>query len=347
MDDLRHGRLDITPHYFDVDLPFYKEYLKDFLPDKIIDIHVHSGDNPGIQSGDTKPKFWPEWVTFGHGMTVHELLDAYIKMFPGKEVFPVCFPNSSRSDFIQRNAYIAKELKNYKNIWGFLWTTPDWSKDELTEQMTSGGFKGIKPYINMVQGIPESDITIFDYLPEHHIQAAVENGWIIMLHIPRKDRLADPLNISHLKKISRDYPDIKLIVAHVGRAYCTRTGTLGIPPLKDCKNILFDFSANSNQQVMELLIQEVGPKRILFGSDMPITAMRAKRVCEGDEYINYIRHADWEDSRTRRNIDEEENYSFFLYEELMAFKKAAVVCNLRKSDIEDIFFNNAYNLLTQ
>jgi len=345
MNDLRQGRLDITPHYFSVDFPFYKEHLRDFLPDRIIDVHTHSGNNPGRQPCDPEPTFWPEWVTFGCGMPVPNLLDAYLKMFPGKEVSPVCFSTSTRQDVDERNAYIAEELQQYKNIWGFLWTLPDWSKDELIHRVSRGGFSGIKPYLNMVQDIPVEDITIFDYLPHHHLEAAEEHGWVVMLHIPRKERLADPVNIAQLKEISTAYPKIKLIIAHVGRSYCPRFGIEGIPPLRDCENLLFDFSANTNQVVMELLIREVGPKRILFGSDMPITAMRAKRICEGDEYINYVRHADWEDNRTRRNVEEEERYTFFLYEQILAFKRAAVACHLTKSDIEDVFFNNAYRLL--
>ena len=348
MHDLRHGRLDITPHYFKVDYPFYKQYLRDFLPERIIDVHSHAGNNPGRQPGDPEPTFWPEWVTFGHGMRLPDLLDAYIKMFPGKEVLPVCFSTSSREDVDERNAYVSRELKNYKNnAWALLWTSPDWSEDELTERVESGGFMGIKPYLNMVQGIPVNEIEIFDYLPRHHLEAAEKHGWMVMLHIPRSERLADPVNIAQLREISAEYPGIKLIIAHIGRSYCPRFGKEGIPPLKDCENLSFDFSANSNQEVMELLIRTVGPKRILYGSDMPITAMRAKRICEGDEYINYVRHADWQDNRTRRNIEEEESYTFFLYEEILAFKKAAVSCDLSRSDIEDIFFNNAYRMLTQ
>jgi predicted TIM-barrel fold metal-dependent hydrolase len=346
MNDLRHGRLDITSHYFKVDYPFYKEHLRDFLPHRIIDVHTHSGNNPGRQPGDPEPTFWPEWVTFGCGMRLPNLLDAYLKMFPGKEVFPVCFSTSSREDVDERNAYLAGELREYENVWGLLWTLPDWSKDELTERIETGSFSGIKPYVNMVKDKPAADIEIFDYLPHHHLEAMEERGWVVMLHIGRTERLADPVNIAQLREISRTYPDIKLIIAHVGRSYCPRYGVEGIPRLKDCENLLFDISANSNQIVMELLIREVGPKRILFGSDMPITAMRAKRICEGDEYINYIRHADWEDNRTRRNVEEEESYTFFLYEEILAFKKAAVACDLTRSDIEDVFFNNAYRLLT-
>ena len=196
MDDLRHGRLDITPHYFSVDLPFYREHLEDFLPDRIIDIHSHSGNNPGRGTGDPEPTIWADWITFGCGMRLPNLLDAYLKIFPGKEVFPVCFSISTRKDVDERNAYISEELKFYKNAWGLLWTMPDWSKDELIQRVRRGGFSGIKPYPNMVQGIPAGDITIFDCLPPHHIEAAEEHGWVLMLHIPRSERLADPVNIA-------------------------------------------------------------------------------------------------------------------------------------------------------
>ena len=346
MNDLRQGRLDITPHYFEVDMPFYKENIRDFLPDQIIDVHSHSGNNPGLQPGDPKPTFWASWVTFERGMLLPNLLNAYMIMFPGKEVLPVCFPVCERHDTDERNDYLSGEIKQYKNVWGFLWDLPDWSKDELIQRMEIGEFCGIKPYPNMVKdAISPDEVTIFDYLPHDHLQAAEENGWVVMLHIGRPDRLADPVNLRQLKEISASYPDIKLIIAHVGRSYCPRHAMVGIPELKDCRNLLFDISANTSQTVMELLIREVGPKRILFGSDMPITAMRAKRICDGDEYVNYVYHADWEDNRTRRNIEEEESYTFLLYEEILAFKKAAEYCKLARADINDIFFNNAYHLL--
>jgi predicted TIM-barrel fold metal-dependent hydrolase len=346
MQDLRQGRLDITPHYYKVDFPFYKEHLEDFLPDEIIDIHSHSSNNPGIQPDDPRPTSWPDWVTFGHGMLLPNLLDAYLKLFPGKQVFPVCFPICDRNDIEERNLYLAEELKLYDNVWGFIWTLPDWSKDDLMRRIDDGDFSGIKPYPYMVKDAKyEDDIEIFDYLPHEHLELAEENGLIVMLHIGRSDRLADPLNLAQLKEISTTYPNIKLIVAHIGRSYCPRHGMIGIPALSQYENILFDISANTEQSVMELLIKEVGAKRILFGSDMPITAMRAKRICEGDEYVNYVYHADWEDKRTRRNIEEEESYTFMLYEEILAFKNASLACNLKKSDIDDIFFNNAYHLL--
>jgi len=52
--------------------------------------------------------------------------------------------------------------------------------------------------------------------------------------------------------------------------------------------MMFDFSANTNQWVFEQLIKAVGPKRILFGSDLPILRIRAKRICENGTYVNLV-----------------------------------------------------------
>lgn len=345
MNDLRKGQLDITPHYFEVDLPFYRENLRDFLPDRIIDIHAHSSNNPPRKKDSPLPVFWPGWVTFGCGMPLPNLLDVYIKMFPGKDVFPVCFgsPTSDRKKLNKQNKYLAQELGRYKHVSGFLLTAPEWSKQELSAQMEIGRFTGIKPYLSAAINIPVEDITIFDFLPHRHLELAEAEGWVVMLHIPRRERLADESNIAQIKGICEKYPSLRLIIAHVGRAYCPRYAEEGLPQLRECGSLLYDISANCNQTVFEILIEEVGPKRILFGSDLPIVAMRAKRECEGDEYVNYIRHADWSDSRTRKR-PEEESYTFFLYEEILAFRKAAEKCGLTDADVADIFFNNAYQL---
>ena len=39
--------------------------------------------------------------------------------------------------------------------------------------------------------------------------------------------------------------------------------------LADTENMMFDISANTKVEVFERLIKAVGPKRILFGSDLP------------------------------------------------------------------------------
>ena len=46
-----------------------------------------------------------------------------------------------------------------------------------------------------------------------------ELGAIVMLHIPRNGRLKDPVNLAQIMEIKQEFPNIRLIIAHIGRAY--------------------------------------------------------------------------------------------------------------------------------
>jgi len=67
--------------------------------------------------------------------------------------------------------------------------------------------------------MPVNEIRIFDFFPPHHLEILNKNKLIMMLHLPRPARLKDPVNLAQILEIEKKYPDIKLIIAHVGRAY--------------------------------------------------------------------------------------------------------------------------------
>jgi len=343
--DLRHGRLDITPRYFQVDLPFYREHIQDFLPDRIIDAHTHVGTRTGTRPGDPEPDSWAEKVTMGHDMTVPALLDAYMKLLPGKDVGIVCFGYPDRNNVEAANSYISQELTRYTNVYGFCLTLPEWDEEELQRRIEHGGFCGMKSYLSMVQGMSPDEVTILDIYPHHQLRLAEQQGWVVMLHVPGAERLGDRRNVEQLHEICDRYPDLKLVIAHVGRTYCPGVAEKGLRAVKDLDTLYYDISASTCQRAFELVIDQAGPRHILYGSDLPIFAMRGKRVCEGDRYINCVYEADWEDEHTRRCPEEEKAYTFMLYEEILAFQKAAVKCGLGRSDIRDIFCNNALRLL--
>jgi predicted TIM-barrel fold metal-dependent hydrolase len=342
MDDLRNGRLEINPYYHQVDLPFYREHLEEFLPGKIIDIHAHVTGPGELLEDAPEPAFWAERIC-PSGMSLANLLQSYLLMFPGKSVTPVVFPMPSvRLDPERGNAYAAQESASL-GLPALMLTDPRWPVDELEERAARGGFRGLKPYPVMAPARSPDEVEIYDYLPREHLDLADQLGWLVILHIPRSERLADPVNLKQLQEIDQEYPNANVVVAHVGRAYCARYGR-SLAALGGTENILFDISANCNQTVFETLLDTFPADRIVFGSDMPITAMHARRFCEGDNYVNIVMGAEWEDDHTRKG-GPDEGITFFLYESIAAFMRAAQTRNLSRGEIERVFCRNAERIL--
>ncbi|MGE5603830.1 MAG: amidohydrolase family protein [Nitrososphaerales archaeon] len=341
--------LKITP----VDAAFYEQHL-DYLPDRMIDIHTHvwlaSSRRKGPRSVERRGPTWPGRVAAQNPIADH--LETYRLLFPRQVVTPVIFgPATQEYDLDNSNAYVSAAA-NAAKVPAFIVTTPEWTAAELEEKVQAGGFIGLKPYLEFAPpDIASDDITVFDFLPRHHLEAANEHGWIVMLHIPRRGRLRDPLNLEAMLEIEHRYPNVKLIIAHIGRAYCPEDVGDAFEILKDARRMLFDFCANTSAYAMECLLRCVGPRRVLFGSDLPVVRMRMRRVCEHGFYVNLVPpglYGDIGDDPHMREVGAEEGskLSFFMYEELLAFREAAEATGLSTGEIEDVMYNNAATLIT-
>ncbi len=336
----------------DVDKKFYNERLRDFLPEKIIDIHTHVWlDRMVTHTTDELAKVvsWPSKIAKDN--SIEDLLETYELLFPDKSVSPMTFSNViDKNSMDKMNAYVAQCAETY-NLPSLAFTQPDWDAEKFENIVTQGGFLGAKVYLTFSANcIPTNEIRIFDFLPHHQLDILNKNNWIVMLHIPRDKRLRDPLNLAQMLEIENRYPNIKLIIAHVGRAYCPEDIGNAFEVLADTKNMMFDFSANTNTEVFEKLIKAVGAKRIMFGSDMPITRMRMRRICENGHYINVVPKGLYGDISADKNMrevagKEAEHLSFFIYEEIDAFRRAAERTKLSRVDIEDVFYNNAQEII--
>ncbi|MFH0796023.1 MAG: amidohydrolase family protein [Candidatus Omnitrophota bacterium] len=334
-----------------VDSNFYETYLRDFLPERIFDVHVHIWHNKLMKGREDYSRIvkWPSLVARDNPM--EDLLETYRLLFPGKKVTPLVFANlGDRSALEGLNAYVSKSAKKHA-IPALIFAVPEWKGGELEEKIRAGGFCGTKVYLQYAPlYIPDDEIRIFDFIPHHQLKVLNDQGWILMLHIPRPARLRDPLNLAQMVEIEKRYPRIKLIIAHVGRAYCNEDAGNAFEVLAQTKNVMFDISANTNAWVFEQLIKAVGPKRILFGSDLPITRMRMRRICEKGCYINLVPKGLYgnisEDKHMREFTGKRaERLTFFLYEEIMAFRRAAEEISLSKNEIENVFYNNALKII--
>ena len=330
----------------------YETELRDFLPPEIYDIHSHLW----LESFWTSPKdadfravSWPYLVARDN--SAEDLSESYRLLFPGKRVVPMVFANPEPSDDIAlHNGYVRRSAVEY-GYPALYFSHPAQRASELERLVLEGGFLGLKSYLNLSPAhIPEPEIRVLDFFPPEHLELLNRRGWIMMLHLPRPGRLRDPVNLSDIAWIKRTYPRIRLILAHVGRAYCTPDMEGALEALRPYGDLLFDFSANCNPDVLEALIGEVGAERVLFGSDLPITRMRMRRVCEGGHYVNLVPpglYGDVSGDPNMREVSagEGERLTFFLYEEALAMKTALTRLNLGAREAERVFAGNARDLL--
>lgn len=338
-----------------LDQEIYSKQIAPFLPPRIIDIHTHVWQSKTDAPKQNRARLvaWPALVAKEN--PIEDLVLTYRRLFPDKEVVPMMFGhlNNRAADFEGGNGYIAEQVRRH-GFFGLMYARPDWSAEELVTQLRRGPFSGVKVYLSLADAsLAVNEITIFDFLPPHQLAVLNDLGLIVMLHIPRDGRLRDPVNIAQMLEIERRYPNVRLIIAHVGRAYCEEDmgGALEVIG-RETKRMLFDFSANTNAVVFAELIRRIGPRRILFGSDLPIVRMRCRRICEQGRYINLVPKGLYGDVSVDSHMREVDGpaaagITYFLYEEILAFKAAAEVTGLTRQDIADVFCHNAERLLQE
>ncbi len=185
-----------------------------------------------------------------------------------------------------------------------------------------------------------ADISIFDFLPHAHLEVADRHKKAVLLHLPRKGRLADPDNIHEIREIVQKYPNLKLVLAHFGRCFNPVYFESGIRQLGDeLKAIYFDTAAVINPAVHQLALENLHYQKILFGTDFPILLWHGKREWTETEYINLCREDfSW---NQHQYPDKEDEYTFFVYEQLKAMLDSIDQLPDKEKISQAVFYENA------
>ena len=334
------------------DKKIYEEELKDFLPDKILDVHTHVWldelvDRKDMEEpGKKRTVTWPSLVAKDN--SIEDLQETYKLMFPGKDVKALMF--TSRGGWDANNAYVSKCSR--ESGWPALYyADPLESAESLEKKIREGGFLGVKSYLNRTpRYLPEAEIRIFDFFPKNQLAVLDRMGAIAMLHIPRHGRLKDPVNLHQILELKREFPNVRLIIAHIGRAYTAYDVGDAFDTLDQVPDLMYDFCANCCEYAITEVLKHAGPKHVMFGTDMPILRMRTHRIEENNTYINLVPPGLYGDPKQDPHLrevtaEEAEKITFFAYEELLAFKRAAEKLGLTRQDVEDVMYNNAVNLI--
>lgn len=332
--------------YARTDLPLFQEEFEDFLPPFIYDSHVHVALPEHLP--ETPPEAVAEsWAAEApHHLSFEQLEEVQGQFFPGRTVRSLTFAMPvAYADIEAGNAYVAGGIAAGR-VDGLLVTRPQWPQAQVAELIDQGGFVGFKPYPGLVGNRSDDTVCIDDYFPPAHQEIADDRGLIALIHLPRPERLRDPRNLAELHQLVAKRPNLRVIVAHIGRAYTMSFAAPGLAALRDLPTLYHDFAMNLNAEVLELALREVGPERLLYGSDLPICLMRGCREHHGDAYVNFSDEPyTWNTPDRRKAPEIEANYTLYIYEELRAFKQAAKQVGLTAAQVAKVMGGNARELV--
>ncbi|HPO07067.1 MAG TPA: amidohydrolase family protein [bacterium] len=320
-------------------MKIFREELDEFLPTSILDFHVHILNSSVVPAGE-------RFDCAGHPIEKYDLEDLtcdLADLYPGRAVSAVCFGFPDvRYDLQKSNNYLAEKCDGIR-FFPFRLFDPHESSDAFQKDLETRRFVGIKPYPDYVRRSNINDVEIREMLPDWAMETVNALGLIVMLHIPRKARLADPLNQSQIIELCAKYPRAKIVLAHIGRAYFLKNITGNLENLKDIPNLFFDLTMVSNWEVLEYLFQRVDGSKIFYGTDIPLGLAPGKSVEINDQYT-YVTPVAW-----HLSISDDHGklvFTSFIYEEIRAIKKAVQRLGLGRSFVEGMFYSNGMRLLT-
>src|SRR5208337_4625143 len=84
--------------------------------------------------------------------------------------------------------------------------------------LDDGGFLGFKVFLPW-HGDAYGTTSVQDMLSATEMDIAQELGLVVLLHVPRAGRLADPEVQEGVRWLSGSWPGAKIVLAHCGRCY--------------------------------------------------------------------------------------------------------------------------------
>ena len=322
----------------------YETEFRDWLPDKILDVHIHTVHRDSYPDEfDPGPERWMSHVN-GGSYRIEDCQADAAAILPGKDFHGLCFGSpSGNEDRDLANRYVAS-FCDQQRWFGLALVSPEDPVEAVEQWIGELGLLGYKPYRNYVTSKPREEVGIHDMLPATCMALADRLGLIVMLHIPRAKRLADPDNQREIVELADRYPHAQIILAHVGRAYYLGNVVGQLDELRKQPNLYVDVAMLNHWEVIEYVLREFPRERILFGTDMPISRFGGKSVEINDDYA-YITEDNIDIGNAIHDARAAVEFTYFYYEELRAIRKAADRVGLTRAEIEALFFGNSMRLL--
>jgi len=322
-----------------------------WLPERIFDIHLHCWCNdhfaeppPALLATVPRPQGVVDW----------DSIQSFLApLHCGRPTSGLIFPFPQASLDVRRaNEWVVEQVAKdpTHRSRAVLVATPETSAHDL-ELAQARGIVGLKVYHCFARkaGKPvppgkTQHATIEQFFPEELAAAAGRLGLSVTLHMVRPRALLDEANVGTIRRYCERYPNLRLILAHAGRGFNMHHTVQAIKSrcLAGLPNLYFDTAAVTESGALEAILrsEDFGPRRLLYGSDFPVSHGRGRCVGIGDSFL-WVGAGSMKAEYTQKGSVEA---ALVGIEALRALKMACDNVGLSRLDIEDIFFRNADEL---
>jgi glutamate-1-semialdehyde 2,1-aminomutase len=308
------------------------EAIDGFLPETVIDIHAHvvepSGYAPQTLGGHLE----------GRTIAPEDYRAAMELILPGGRLrHALFFPFPAREhDRPAINRWMYRQLERPAEGFraqGLAIVGPQDDPGPVAEAMAAGHCVGLKPYHLYAGGNNTPQAQLEAFTPEWMWRLCDRHGGILMLHLVRDAAVSDPGNQEALRRLGRKYPNCQVVLAHIARAFNHRTAR-GLEVLAGLPNMWVDTSAIAEAEAMRTALDILGPGRVLYGSDYPISHLRGRCVTVGSQFLWVYAEEAKAPGMTLVGI-----------ESLLALRDACQQLKLGTGAIDGIFRGNALEIL--
>jgi glutamate-1-semialdehyde 2,1-aminomutase len=319
-----------------LDQELVERQITDFIPASIYDIHAHLLS----PAKELPPHLCQEHLGW------KEYATAIRCLLPGRQFNGLFFGFPVRNnDRPSVNQWLGKEIRSDGDRTlnrGLVLVSPADDPKQTERLLTDEAFVGLKPYHCYAPATITTQVGIEDFAPEWMWELCDAHQGVLMLHIMKDRASADEENIAALRRLGRRYPRVRIVLAHIARSFSYRTARRGLPQLSDIENVWLDTSAVTENETFRCALETFGPRRVLFGTDFPISHLRGRCVATGRDGFSWF-YAD--DSNSAGANGNNGNMTLIGIESLLCLREAVEDRGLSRTEVQDIFLHNALRLL--
>lgn len=324
-------------HYTKHDRRIWEEELESFIPARVYDAHGHLMSWQHMPEGSVVNPSNPE-VDMACFHNWSQMI------YPGRELnYLLLGMPVAGIDEEAQSKWLVEQIAAKPAVRCNRLVTPRSKLSDLEAAIKENPqMVGFKPYRIFSTTGDIHNCRIHDFLPHEQMELANEHGLIVTMHLSQSDGCADPDNLADLTEYThKRYPRIRWVLAHCARSFTYYAIRKAVERLRDLPNIWYDLSAVTDLRPHLTLFQNEDHRRLLYGSDgLVATNFHGSYVSLGRAWQALVTDtADIAFPHTHNRP------ILCIYEELLAIKHAAEIAQLTRTQVEDIFWNNAQRLL--